>query len=663
VATVDTLSLPFATWQEGLLALADALQDPNREKIIAARLEATAAQNGIGPTEICALALLVRSHARFEPAEKHEPHPDAVRLAAKIGDTLGRIFEANSQWDRIREARIFSAFSESDPRRILNDTILGSAAAELSDVSQRLGESDPFSRLAGRLSFWFKQSHDYSRHGLALAWDGWATVNVVRRAAEKLDPDATSKIGRLIRIWAGDVEVERSEEGINEIASLLSPFQASNTGRLDAVLTTEILGALVDGIDELDTGSLETFSEVLGWLSKGLDDGRPITSDLRTWLRAGSHHGNHFRLVYDPSEAFSSAMYVENADVLEPLLATTLKQMEKGGHACFSTGPLPLRGNVFKRKSKMIESLSEHAPEAADLIRLLGVDGDYNDIDGPYPRQCYWVGDFNPDTITFLEAIKNADERGDHALGDMLIGCWILFCALYQRAPLPDIVGLAGRITALPADHRSSTYAVLGMLKREAVENPRLRRDVDAILSRLPLVDTAPPDDFEANMRDEFTPKLWDTIHKDERESLIRAEEFFVRIRRLGQLEREKEPLDMMILNWSKVAERFMRRLLSGMGGSGGRGKPLGLLIGTAKKVLEQGNDSWSFQEKDRLRFVPAALNELDQLDFINKKGVKHLDGVNLTWEHVVNVHVGIGWALKTLLEVASGPAATAKSD
>jgi hypothetical protein len=245
----------------------------------------------------------------------------------------------------------------------------------------------------------------------------------------------------------------------------------------------------------------------------------------------------------------------------------------------------------------------------------------------------------------------------------MLIGCWLLFCALHQRAPLPDIVGLARCITALPADHRSSTYAVLGMLKREAVENPRLRRDVDAVLSWLPLVDTAPPDDFEANMRDEFTPELWDTVHKDERESLIKAEEFFVRIRRLGQLEREKEPLDTMIPNWSKVAERFMRRLLSSLGGSSGRGKPLGVLIGTAKKVLEQGNDSRSFQEKDRLRFVPAALNELDQLDFVNKKGVKHLDGVNLTWEHVVNVHVGIGWALKTLLEVASGPAADAKSE
>jgi len=91
VATVDTLSLPFATWQEGLLALAAALQDPNREKIVVARLEATAAQIGIGPMEVCALALLVPSRARFEPLPRPEPHPDAVRLAA-VADADGRLW-------------------------------------------------------------------------------------------------------------------------------------------------------------------------------------------------------------------------------------------------------------------------------------------------------------------------------------------------------------------------------------------------------------------------------------------------------------------------------------------------------------------------------------------------------------------------------------------
>jgi hypothetical protein len=38
VASIDPH--PFASWQEGLFVLSDALSDPTREKIIVARLEA-----------------------------------------------------------------------------------------------------------------------------------------------------------------------------------------------------------------------------------------------------------------------------------------------------------------------------------------------------------------------------------------------------------------------------------------------------------------------------------------------------------------------------------------------------------------------------------------------------------------------------------------------
>ena len=51
-------------------------------------------------------------------------------------------------------------------------------------------------------------------------------------------------------------------------------------------------------------------------------------------------------------------------------------------------------------------------------------------------------------------------ERGDPALCDVLISYWMLYCALFEQAPLPDLFGLAQRINALPTDHRSSTYAV-----------------------------------------------------------------------------------------------------------------------------------------------------------------------------------------------------------
>jgi hypothetical protein len=343
VATIGALTLPYATWQEGLLALADALKDPNREKIIVARLEATAAQIGIGPKEVCALALLVPSRARFEPAIKHEPHPEAARLGAMMGEsldkTLSGIVDGLHRHQQLRQERVFSAFPESDPRRLLIDTILGFAAAELADVSQRLGEADPFLRLSVRLALWFRQSHDYSRYGIPLANDGRSVVNLVRQLTGKLDPDAAGKIRRLIQIWAGDVVVEQNDKSIREIASLWSPFEGPDTDHLDAVLAMEIIGALASDIESLYVESLETFSEVLKILSRRMDDGRPRTADLRTWLDAKSYPENPFRLVYDPSEAFWSAMHADEADVLEPLLVTTLEEMGQGGHVVYATGP------------------------------------------------------------------------------------------------------------------------------------------------------------------------------------------------------------------------------------------------------------------------------------------------------------------------------------
>jgi hypothetical protein len=104
-----------------LLALAAALQYLDREKIIVARLEATAAQNGIGPKQICALALLVPSRARFEPTIKHEPHPNAVRFAAmvdadgKLSETLSNIVDANGSSKTTSGRRYFPHFPSLTP--------------------------------------------------------------------------------------------------------------------------------------------------------------------------------------------------------------------------------------------------------------------------------------------------------------------------------------------------------------------------------------------------------------------------------------------------------------------------------------------------------------------------------------------------------------------
>ena len=82
-------------------------------------------------------------------------------------------------------------------------------------------------------------------------------------------------------------------------------------------------------------------------------------------------------------------------------------------------------------------------------------------------------------------------------------------------------LGLAQRINALPTDYRTSAYAVLGLLKREAVAIELIRRDMDALLSWLPLIDTAPPEDFEGFLRGLFSPQLWSILGEKERRRLV----------------------------------------------------------------------------------------------------------------------------------------------
>jgi hypothetical protein len=665
VASIDPLPLPFASWQEGLFALADGLSDPGREKIMVARLEATAAKSPIGLKEICALALLVPSAAHFdrENVPKYEPDPTAVALGQMVRNetfnkALQENIEAHHRMERARQEEIPAAFPEGDPRRLLKDTILGFPAALLADVSQQLGDADPFLRIARRLSLWFKPSREFSRYGLPLAADGRAVANGVLCLADSIPGDGAKRSQRrLLAIWAGKVSVEATDEGVHEILSLLFQSPRQDVGGLDAVLGLEICGALAEEIDSLDVGTIEALFKAMKSIHDDLDDGRPGTSIFRTWLGTWSERGERFRLTYDPSRAFGSTKYLElNGDALEPLRTTTLKDISQGGHAIFATGPFPMRGVLFGRKGPLSDALSKQAPEAADLYRLLSVDGDYDDTIGPFPDHFYWTGeDTDPTAIIFPDAIDRARERGDHALSDMLIGCWTLFCVLFQQAPLPDLVGLAQRINALPLDYRASIYAVLGLLKREAATIDRIRRDMDALLSWLPLVDMAPPEDFEAFMRDLFSAPLWSSLEEKERQRLVESEESFVTLRRLPSLQREGERFRHMIVDWSAITELILRRARDSLPGARvSRSQPLGVTIGEVRNGLTAYSKNSTRREQRRCSQVLAALHVLELLNHLNIQGGKHLGGDEITWEDVVYVHAGLYWALRALLELST---------
>jgi hypothetical protein len=329
VASIDPH--PFASWQEGLFVLSDALSDPTREKIIVARLEATATKNPIGLKEICALALLVPSRACFDrqTLPKREPNPTAVAFGQRLSeDTIKRmnkIFEAQDRVERLRQQSVPAAFPEGDPRRLLKDTILGFPAALLADVSRRLGEADPFSRIARRLSLWFKPFKEFSRYGLPLASDGRAVARLVGRLINSVPDEDAKRFQRLFAIWAGEVSLAANEESVREIQSLLFQFPKPDTGGLDAVLGLEICSSWADEIDSLGVETIEALFEAMKSLHAQLDDGRPATGVFRTWLGTWSESGERLRLAYDPSEALSSTMFSDlNGEALEPLLKTTL---------------------------------------------------------------------------------------------------------------------------------------------------------------------------------------------------------------------------------------------------------------------------------------------------------------------------------------------------
>jgi hypothetical protein len=645
VASIDYLNSPFSTWQEGLLRLVADLQDANLQKINVRRLEATAAKHGIRSRELCAMALLVQSHAHFDrqTLHKHTPDPKFTEMAAKLEDsTLTAITEqfldAKETLDRAREEQVISAFADDDPRRLFKDTVIGFAAAELSDVSQKIGEADPFSRLARRLSLWFRLSFDYSRYGLPRSADSRVISEAVMRLAQLLEGGEAARMKQLLHIWSGDIKVKANEDAVCHIPSLLHEGY-------EFILGLEICGCLAMDVDSLDVDTLDALSETLGSLLGSLDDGRPATASFTNWVESWHGGRERLRLVYDSSQAFSSAAYQHNNDVLEPLLISTLEAISQGGHTVFPAGPLPLGGVFFSRDATLMETLSERAPEAADLYRLLGTEGDYED--DSFPDQNYWTGELDANAITIRDVVDRAAQRGDYALSDVLIGFWTLYCTMSRKLSLPDMSGLAKRINALPIDHRSSTYAALGMLKREAANKGRLGREVDAILSWLPVIEIGPADDLEAYMKHLFSPALWQIVQKEERRRLINAEQMFVRFRRLNQYDRDKEPFRVLIVDWSAVAERFLVRALVSHGRSSAPRQTLGFLIGEARSLAH----SLPLPSKQNLL---SALNFLGELDMVNKKGGKHLDEFVLDWECVVQLHAGLYRALRTALEEAN---------
>jgi hypothetical protein len=657
----DRLVTPFESWGEGLFNLADALDSVDRTEILIARLDATAQTTKITLNDICALALLTTSSARFDQATfiKIEPHPDAVAVAEKLSrsDAFNRhLEEMLDHFDRKRDQRekvVELIFPENDTRRLLKDTIFGFPAAELYDIAQRMADADPFTRISSRLSLWFRSTYDFRRYGLRLAENGLAIERLVTKLIQSQQGEVADRLAGLIAIWTGDAPVIADKENIQQILlHVLAPHGVS-IGGLDKIVALEAVAALSGEVDKLGVEAAAMLGEVTAAILRLSDRGSPARTDYRRWITS-EMAGQDVDLVFDPFSLMNAINHEDQLQPFEKVVKEIADIVKKKGIATFSMGPFPLSGTYVRRDSDLFDSFASALPEATDLWRLCSCDGDYGDTEEPFASQALWTGDHDPDAITIPEVFDNASRRGDFALCDMLIGVWLLVCCLSDRAPLPDVHGLARRINSLPQEFRSSTYASMAALKREALETPSRSREIQSFLSWLPIVEAAPADDFEAFLRDVLS-RHWNNLSGEQRRRLVSSEQNFHSVRRQRTKEDGAPAFRSMIADWASVAEPILRQMVQTLGGTFATPvarAPLGELIEIIEPRKDPGRGLLRNLHHTEQRVVSDALGFLRKLNRLNREGGKHIGDMSLSWADVVAVHIGLYAAFISLLNV-----------
>ena len=264
---VAQLVQPFDSWDNGLVALCDALANTEREKVVVSRLEVTAANVALTLNDIVALALTVPCSARFKRMKVlHDRCDPKIQEIAKQLDRdgkLSQIFaEASEARDRIDQF-VFSAFPEVRSTTSAQRYYLWPSSTALVDVSKRLGETDPFLRLSRRLSLWFKPSRDLSRYGID--WqDGRAVRALVLRLADDLGRKGDDGAIRACSELRLEKTRSNSLRGLAEIWSLISERHNEVVCGPIGILIAEICGELIDNrAESLDDEMLTDLSQFI----------------------------------------------------------------------------------------------------------------------------------------------------------------------------------------------------------------------------------------------------------------------------------------------------------------------------------------------------------------------------------------------------------------
>lgn len=338
---------PYTTWDEGILALCEAMSDHHRLPAVLRRLERTAEHLTLTAEDLCILALVSPLDV---PAEGPEPvaepsvqsaerqqSPEMNELPARLRES----FEAIEAPIRRREEAALAAFGPADPRRILSDTIWGIVAAGLVHASDRLAERDPFMRLARRLGLWFAPARGACWMGVKLGDVSgvWALLEHLVRSSKPGSEDDALAHGLLLMA----IGKSRIPSGAGS-GRLLRDICNAGTSFLPALLAS-ILMARLESMDWRDSDEVRDLDGLLAHLvehdpawSDDAFDGS--TGSVPVWLQRGR---KPFPLP-DVSHTIS-ALSAALSDWTKPApdtLKAVVHLVERAGPSSLPQGPFPL---------------------------------------------------------------------------------------------------------------------------------------------------------------------------------------------------------------------------------------------------------------------------------------------------------------------------------
>lgn len=624
---VEPLSRPYGTWLEGLLALIEELDDPDRCAIVVHRMRATAEHVPPSAEDIAWLAMLVPSAATAREADgareeaiTNEPAPIGEDLRANLRAGLLKMVEAQEQERSARQGLIFEAFGADDPRRLLVETIVGVPAARLAHMSIRLGESDPFLRLAKRLWVWFSPRDRMTRYGVPIRLEAAALVRrLVVELAGKLDgPHAPDHRAALLA-WAGERPAIRWSGWDPESSVPHGPD-------VWCLLVTEVMLALFKELDfwedfseAIDAGRGHFWCLVQSIGSEQRD--QPIVGTLPTIIQLAAAHAP-FSVAADVAAALSELCWADSyaieAEKPPRLLAKVIAAANSYGVSAFPSGPL-----AFSRT--LLPWLDNLEPSLVDLIDAFALD--------PFEERAWdrvltWRqedSDHDDGVLNIHTLAHRALDRDDPALCDIAIACHLLMSTVLAYRPFPDTAELARTIRRIPVEDRVSTTAVLALLRRKAADGEIYPRHLDALLCLLPPVPIAPAETLEHAMRTDWLgPERWDALEPVERQRLLSAERRFLAHR--GNPAGAGVELGAVLTDYCAVAERLLQRALRQVGQADGPERTLGELVGRMRDVVRapaKGGLPWNDPNR---RFVMSwdDLGRLRDLNELNIAAGKH---------------------------------------